>query len=186
MKIFKLDRRELEALIHYISYKADRDKLSAVKLHKILWYSESTYYLRYKKPIVGETYVKGPHGPMSPHANQAIKNLKKQDKMAVTDVGYHFNTRKKEYVPLIDPDLSDFSAEEISHVDLWIDAICRNTASGVSEFSHNEIWAVANEGEDIPYSAAIFAVSTPPSEECIAWANSIKCEGALLSEAVEA
>ncbi|MDR3166243.1 MAG: SocA family protein [Synergistaceae bacterium] len=169
---FDFDMRKLESLIHYISYKADREKLSAVKLYKILWFSETTYYQSHKKPIVGETYVKGAHGPLSCHAKKAIENLKGQEKMVVSRVNY-FNGHKMEYVPLINPDISCFSAEEISHVDGWIDAICMGTASGISEFSHNDIWAAADDGEALPYSAVFFAPPVPPSAESIAWARSI-------------
>ena len=185
MKNFDLNMKKLEALIHYICFKADRDQLSAVKLHKILWYAEATYYLQYKEPIAGETYVKGPHGPMSPHADKAIKNLKNQDKLAVSNVKY-YSGYKREYVPLVNPDLLEFSAREISHVDSWIEEICRGTASDISNYSHNEIWKVADMGEDLPYSAAIFAPAALPSVDCLAWAESIEYEESLTKEALEA
>ena len=142
MKNFDLNMEKFETLIHYICFKANREKLSATKIHKILWYSEATYYLQNKVPIVGETYVKGPHGPMSPHAQKAIKSLTKQEKLVVADVKYHDN-RKKEYVPLANPDLSQFCGQEISHIDSWIETVCSGSATEISEFSHNDIWKAA-------------------------------------------
>jgi len=69
-------------------------------------------------------------------------------------------------VPLRRPDLEAFSNDELKVVDQVIKWLWGKTAKEVSELSHEEMgWKVVEEGEDIPYSAALLARDAPLTEQ---------------------
>jgi len=164
-------REKLKELILHVSKKARLRDLGSIKLNKVLWFSDITAYLHLGEPITGETYLKRQFGPVSSHLPILLEELKEARKIVVRDSilgGYD----KKEYIALADPDLSQFSAEEISIVDEFIDFVCnQNTAESISELSHNRIWELAEIGEEIPYSAAFASNLGEINEEDIRWAK---------------
>lgn len=68
-----------------------------------------------------------------------------------------FNRTMHEYISSSEPEISTFSAQEISLVDDIIYHICHShMATSISEASPTRIWELSTIGEEIPYSA-IFA-----------------------------
>jgi hypothetical protein len=157
---FKWDK--FKALVHYICEKAENPSvLGAVKLNKVLWYSDTIHYLTTGQPITGETYVKRQRGPS------------KEGKIACGHVD-HFGFTKHEYVSIHEADKSIFSGEEIALIDRAFEHVCINhTARSVSEETHNVIWELAELGEEMPYYT-IFASGVGEIDEAdIAWANEV-------------
>jgi len=78
---------------------------------------------------------------------------------------------KKEFFALPRPDLSSFTADEISLVDEAIEYVTeRHTARSISEESHDRIWQLAHIGEEIPYFT-VFSIPAEITEEEINWAK---------------
>ncbi|MGO9021826.1 MAG: Panacea domain-containing protein [Syntrophobacteraceae bacterium] len=171
-------------LVHYICHIADRDKLGAVKLNKILWFSDVVSYVARDEPLTGATYIKRDLGPVPRDILRAIEELVRENKLVVRDVSYYGNT-KTEYITLQEPDLSNFSASEISLVDKVAHDICHHhTAKSISEKTHNIIWKLAGIGEEIPYYAVYAAELGEITEEAIEWArNSIEEDEGIYSKA---
>ena len=169
----KFAESKFKELILYISHKAEPKNLGAIKLNKILWYSDMLSYLLFEKPISGETYIKRQYGPVPKHILAVIDQLVASGDMCMRDTNY-FGYAKKEHLPLRKPDLSAFSADEISIVDNIIDTICEgHTATSISEHSHDRIWELAEIGEEIPYNT-IFASQLGEIDEFdIQWSQQI-------------
>jgi len=189
MSMPTLDMEKLKNLIHYICYKtyaAHSANFGKVKLNKILWFSDAIFYMNHRRPITGETYVKGQYGPMSQNILDALRELAHEMKVlesSVTQYGYP----KKEYAVLKNPDISSFTAEEISHVDEVIQRVCDNfTAAEISAFTHNDVWEAAEIGEEIPYVAVAFDRPVQPSREEIEWAKNVIDISERAHEVVEA
>lgn len=153
----ELDLSRLKAVTHYVCYRcADPSKLGAVKLNRVLLYSDWNYYLYAGKPITGDSYIKRQYGPVPGHILKAVEELCAESKIVTRTVSL-FGKEKKEYIALTIPDISIFNAEEISIVDNMINRVCiSHTADSISKASHDDIWRLAEIGEEIP-SHAIFA-----------------------------
>ncbi len=161
---------KFKALVHYVCFKCDRMDLGATKLNKTLWFSDVWFYLNHGRPITGETYVKQKFGPVSSRIEMVIDELRRNGLIEVRDAAY-FGYPKKEYIALKRPDLSLFSAEEISVVDMMIDGVCRkNTARSISEISHNQAWKLAEMGEEIPYYTVFSAPQAGITKADLEWA----------------
>lgn len=164
---------KFSALVHYICWRCqDPTKLGAIKLNKVLWFSDAIAFAQSGRSITGAKYIKRQFGPVPQKILQALERLERDHKLAVRERDYHGRT-KREYFALEPPEISAFSAEEISLVDSVIDAVCdHHTATSISELTHDDAWQLARIGEEIPLHAFLAAESGELTEESLAWAKS--------------
>ncbi len=173
----KLDRDKFKSLVHYVCFQApNQNKLGAVKLNKILFYSEMQSYQRSGQPIAGEKYVKRQYGPTSYHIPDILKELETDGLIAISKDGSKVyanqTTPTKLYYSLKRPNLDAFSADEIAIIDEVVDAICnRHTAASICKASHNVILESAEDGEEIPYYTSTAYLLGDVSPEDRAWAR---------------
>ncbi len=166
----KFQTDKFKCLVHYICYKADRDELGATKLNKILWFSDIWHYLTHGRTITGETYVKHHYGPVPKHIEPVLWDLQSSGMIQVRDAEY-FGYPKKEYITIRKPDLSCFTADEISSVNDIIDDVCKgHTAASISALSHNRAWELAEIGEEIPCFTVFAGDPSPINQSDIDWA----------------
>jgi len=129
------DRDKLMAMVHYIADAVPSARLGKVKLNKILWFSDREMYLQAGDTISGEVYLKFPYGPVPKHILGVIEDLENAGKLAVTKARID-KYEQYEYISLVDPDLSCFTAQEIDIIFRQITWISPLTATDVSKISH--------------------------------------------------
>jgi hypothetical protein len=154
---FEFDEDKFKELVLYISDKCEQDPdYGAVKLNKILFYSDFYAYLDFGKPITGAEYIALEHGP-APKLLAPIRR-EMEGKDIIIRENTRFGNRQVRVIPRRDPDLSKFSAQEIALVDEIINKFCGANAKLLSEISHLErCWQVAETKETIPYQAAFLS-----------------------------
>jgi hypothetical protein len=158
-------------LVHYICHIADRDELGATKLNKILWYSDIISYINRGESMTGSAYIKRQFGPVPKDILTALEELSAEGKMLIRDIPF-FGNMKREYITLVEPDISRFDASEISLVANLTHDICHHyTAESISEATHDIIWKLADMEEEIPYFAVYGAQLGEITEEDIQWAK---------------
>ena len=169
-----LDQNKLKTLVQYICFQChDPSVLGATKLNKILWYSDVIAFARGGASITGESYTKQQFGPVPRHILGVIEDLEAEEALAVREVEY-FGKLKKEYIALKKPDISMFTADEISLVDSVIDVVCHeHTATSISMASHDAIWKLAEIGEEIPVYAALASELGEVTEDDVKWAKQV-------------
>jgi hypothetical protein len=168
----KLNDAKMKALVHYICDKArDPSVLGSIKLNKVLWYSDAFYYYATGKAITGETYIKRQFGPVPKHILAILEQLE-QEKKIVRGKEIFFGYPKAEYISIADPDLSMFSAEEISLVDAAFEHVClKHTAMSISNASHDDIWKMAEIGEVLPLETTFVSDLDEVDESDVEWAR---------------
>lgn len=164
---------KLDLLVHYICAVCENPaQLGVTKLNKILWYSDVAHYERTGKSITSASYVKRQFGPVPRDIMATRERLRNAGKIfeRPAQLGRFSQTQ---LISLTEPDISAFTAEEISLVDAVTQEICGNhTASSISQLSHDAVWEVAAIGEEIPMFAAAFGGNVGEiDEDDIAWAN---------------
>jgi len=163
----------LDALVHYICARCENPaKLGATKLNKVLWYSDVFAFAETGASITGATYIKRQFGPVP--KDIIASRIRLQNSGAIVERHasvYDYN--QVQFVAVKKPDISKFSATQISLVDGVITAICANhTAASISNLSHDYIWESAQIGEEIPMAAAAFGGNFGEiNEDDIAWAR---------------
>jgi hypothetical protein len=147
-----------------------------VKLHKILYLSEMLQFAFEGHAIAGSVYVKRVFGPTSRELLSVLRELEREEAIRIGSVDY-FRFRKAVYLPQRDPDLSLFTANELTLIRDVIDFVANhNTAKTISEFSHNRAWEMAEFGAEIPYHTAFALFPVGVSEEAVEWATSVSGE----------
>jgi Protein of unknown function (DUF4065) len=178
MARMKMSRRrqrvpqKLEVLAHYICYKCqDPTVLGSTKLNKILWYSDVISLQVRGEAITGETYVKQQFGPVPKHILEVLKKLEKRKDIVVRPSEFH-GYSKKDLIALTAPDISMFKPEEISIVDHVLREVCFNhTASSISIATHDDIWKLAEIGEEIPIETSFASELAEITEDDVKWAK---------------
>jgi hypothetical protein len=167
----QFDRSKFKDVVLYTCHKCDRSKLGAVKLNKVLYFTDMIRYAWTGGPVTGATYKKRKHGPTTDFLLPVLRELSAERKIEIHDVNY-FGFTKKEYVPLVEADISRLSKEEIILLDQVIDFVCsENTAKTISEYSHQAPWEMVEFGEEIPYHSAFLLYPSEVSLEALEWAE---------------
>ncbi len=157
--------RKLRELMLYVSSRCDGDHLfGATKLNKILFFADFLAFGRLGKSITGQEYQRLRNGP-APRRLKPLRAAMVEARDCAMAERRVFDKFQHRLLPLRDADLSEFSGEEIAVVDEVISALRNDTASEVSERSHQFIgWEAAAEGEVIPYET-VFLETVPLTEE---------------------
>lgn len=150
----QFDEAKLAELILYISERCKESQtFGATLLNKILFYSDFLYFGHFGKSITGTTYVHRSKGPApSPQQFLPVRDsLIAQGRLKLEESTFGGYTQKRT-VALDPPRIDAFSDAERSFIDYVIDALKGQTATAVSDYSHNEVpWLLTEDGEEIPY-----------------------------------
>ena len=182
---FEENQEKLAELILYISQKCANDpRFGAVKLNKILFFSDFLSFANCDVPITGMEYQKLEHGP-GPRRLLPVRNgLVESGDLGIQALPLGGWVQQRT-VNLRAPNLEGFTAREIALVDSVIDALSAKTAKMVSDFSHRMSgWKVAMPRETIPYETVFLPEKPAPlSEDAIACGQRIAKELGLLAPA---
>lgn len=166
----QLNHKNLKDVVHYVCFTCPVVDLGAVKLNKVLYYSDMLFFAAHGRPLTGAAYRKRPYGPTTDSLLRAIRDLKAEGSIEESETEY-FGFRKKDYRSLVDFDVSKLTNAEIVCLDEIVEFVCRkNTARSISELSHDWVWHVAEMGEEMPYTAALLWNPSLVSDESKEWA----------------
>lgn len=166
---FTLNWDKLRAATLHVIGSCVPEDLGAVKLHKVLYYSDMLSYLDTGCPITGAEYRKRPFGPTCDALLPLIDDLARSHSIGVETVPYH-GYRKKQFRLLRQADTNHLSLEEKELLDEMIEFVCKNhSAKTISEFSHGMVWEMVEFGDVIPYHNALHLIPSVPSDDAVEW-----------------
>jgi hypothetical protein len=166
----QFDRAKLKDVVLYACASCDPARMGAVKLNKVLYFSDMLRYAHTGTPLTGATYRKRPMGPTCDQVLSVLKELSREGNLEIQETDY-FGYLKKEYIAA--PYRGDsLSPDEIRFLDEVIEFVCvNNTAKTISELSHNKAWEIAEFGQEIKYNSVFNLFPTQVSEETWEWAE---------------
>lgn len=148
---------KFKALVQYVCWlsREDPSKLGAVKLNKVLWFSEVISFAKIGEPITGARFVKQKFGPVPKSIMPVLDMLQREGLLRIMEVEY-YGHKKRQFVCQGDPNTDIFSKEELEIVDEVAASILNShTAASISDLTHDAIWKLAGIGEDIPLHAVL-------------------------------
>ena len=167
----QFDREKFKSLVLYVSAACARAKLGAVKMNKVLYFSDMLRYAQTGKSITGATYRKQTYGPVCEQLGSALAELRRDGEIEILESDY-FGFRKKEFIAKRAPETKLLAPEERALVDEIVQFVCfQNSAKTISEFSHNRAWESVGFGAEIPYVSAFSIFPTSVSREAFDWAE---------------
>jgi hypothetical protein len=152
MTEIQFNSHKFNELIVYIARRLGPEAaLGRVKLAKLLMASDFGAYERFGQSITGATYEKWEQGHLPRELTLADRDLVAQGAISVEEEDYFGKTLKR-VTARRDPDMSEFSEDELAVVEIAIQQFGHETATRLSELSHLEIgWRLADWKEAIPY-----------------------------------
>ncbi len=161
----EFDEAKFRELILYIADKSKEDpRFGAVKLNKVLYYSDFEAYRRLGQSITGASYQKLSEGP-APFQMLPQRRIVLDSGDAEMVCRPYFTGTQHRLVAQRSPREDLFDKEELDIVDQVIKGVWHMTAREVSEFSHRELgWQATTLGDEIPYQTAWLS-SDPVSQE---------------------
>ncbi len=165
--------KKLKELILYIAEKCKEDPaFGATKLNKILFLADMNSYAFKGISISGAKYIHKPNGPVAKRMLPVCEELRKE-KRAEINVENFFGYTLKRVVPLKGANVSMFTEEELSIVNMVIEETKHINATQLSQWTHTlNPWLLSSDGEEIPYSSVFVLFRLPVEEDGIKWAKS--------------
>jgi Protein of unknown function (DUF4065) len=165
----RLNRVKFKALVHYICWRCEDPRLlGTVKLNKVLWYAERIWYVRSGQPLAGATYIKQQYGVVAKTLAPLVVELEKEGALSTRE---RSGGSLMQYFARFEPDLSVFTAPEISVVDSLIETICfRDAPSPVDVSADDQVWKLAQIGETLPYYTVFAARPSEIRKRDMDWA----------------
>lgn len=160
------DDAKFRELLLYICRQSEGDApFGAVKLNKLLFYSDFIAYLQFGNAITWQPYQRLDNGPAPKKMLPTVKKMEERGDLATREVRY-YGLLQRQYCALRDPDLSRFSGDEIALVDRIIRECWGKNAKAMSEMSHSfRGWQQAKDGETIPYEVVLVRFERPTKQQ---------------------
>lgn len=162
----QFDREKFKDAMHYVVAKAgSHPGFGAIKLYKVLWFSDAKSFLITGEPITGEEYIRRQYGPVPKHALLVRSELEHEGRIRVWEDRY-YNRPITRFQSKLPADAHRLTAEERKTLDYWIKTIDEDhTAQSISDESHDYAWEIAKMGEVIPLYAFLATRWEDPTDE---------------------
>jgi Protein of unknown function (DUF4065) len=148
----EFNQKKFEELVVYIARRLGPEAaLGRVKLAKLLMASDFGAYERFGKSITGATYEKWEHGHLPRQLLLVERDMEAQGAIRVESESY-FGKTLKHIKAERDPQMAEFSEDEIAVIERAIRFFGYESASYLSDLSHLELgWRLAAWKEEIPF-----------------------------------
>lgn len=147
------------ALLYILERVGAKPNVGQTVIYKLLYFTDFDYYEKYEEQLIGACYIKNHHGPTPVEFGKIIHKM--QEKGEIEEVkSQYFGYDQTKYLPVIEPDLTVFNAQEIKHIDEVIERLADMSATHLSALSHKDVpWITATEGKAIDYESVFYRTS---------------------------
>lgn len=171
----KRDLDKTKAVIAYIIDYFQRNDLlkylGKVKLVKILWYADREFMYKYFKPITNLEYRKMPQGPLPSNFDSILKSMEEEDIIKSYKIDKLGGYTQHSFFCLKEPNLDDFTSQEINVLDKVIAQTYKKTAQQLSSQTHDELWESIGLGKVMPLESVFLQDVIPATIEDVDGSN---------------
>ncbi len=143
-------------LLYILERCAGKPNIGETVLNKLLYFCDFNYYELYEEHLTGARYKKLPYGPVPQQMTSIINKMIDQGQLKRINVEY-FDKPQTRFIPLVKPDLTQFSAAEKDVIDKVIEQLSDWNATKISEYSHNDKpWKATADKDYISYNLVFY------------------------------
>jgi hypothetical protein len=160
------NENKFRELVLFIARRSEGDpRFGAIKLNKLLFYSDFLAYLELGYPITGQPYFALENGPAPRYMVRVREQMVKSKEIAIARKPTLSGVQER-VLALREPDPNKFTPAEIDLVTKLLDACRGQSGTELSELSHRFAgWRLAGDREDIPYEVALVGNRKPTLSE---------------------
>jgi hypothetical protein len=148
----------LRNIILYVARKCEGARyFGAIKLNKIIWKADFDAYASRRRPVTGREYRRRYFGPAPLEMLPVHRDLLRDGLIRVDNRAYGDGLVEKRTVALAEPDLRDFTSEDLAFVDASIRHWWDKTGTETSDASHGVAWRTRQDNDPMPYELALLS-----------------------------
>lgn len=153
----KLNVEKFKNLLLYVAEKCSGNpKFGETVFYKLLYFIDFDFYETTENMLTGETYLKRKFGPVPKHFQDIVEKMIKDEEIKRITVAYH-NKKQKRYIPLVGPDVSRFSSQEMLFIDNIIDKLKNYGAVQIEDYSHEDVpFKTARDNKPLDYEMVFY------------------------------
>ncbi|MDB9741391.1 Panacea domain-containing protein [Akkermansiaceae bacterium] len=145
-----------QVLLYLLQKVGARPNVGQTVLYKLLYFIDFDYYEKHEEQLMGLTYIKNTYGP-TPREFKAVVDEMISEGSIDEVKAKHFALQQRKYLPVVSPDLSKLSGQELAMIDSVIHRYGDCSATQISELSHEDTpWQIAKDKENIEYEYAFY------------------------------
>jgi transcriptional regulator with XRE-family HTH domain len=145
-----------EVLLYILNKVGSRPNVGETVIYKLLYFIDFDFYEKYEEQLIGAKYIKNHHGP-TPVEFKKIADQMIEEKELFKVKDHYFQFPQTKYLPLREPDLAKFNANEIKLIDDVLDKLSHFNAIQISEYSHEDVpWKTTENGKPIDYESVFY------------------------------
>ncbi len=146
----------IQVFLYILKKVGAKPNVGQTVLYKLLYFIDFDYYELYETQLMGLKYIKNTFGPTPVDFAKITKKMADNEEIEIIKTKY-FNHEMTKYLPLVEPDLSLLSAQELAHIDKVLEKYSDKTANELSNYSHKDIpWIAAKDKDIIEYEAVFY------------------------------
>ena len=127
-----------QVILYVLHEVGGKPNVGEAVLHKLLYFIDFDYYEKFEENLMGATYLKDHHGPVSVELGSVIADIKK-------------------HYPLKRPQLDLLSAREIKHIDDVLARLSGKNAKEMEGYSREDIpWKSVRDGKPLSYESVFY------------------------------
>ena len=145
-----------QVLLYVLNEVGGRSNISETSLHALLYFIDFDYYEMFEGNLMGAMFVKNCHGPTSVDLGFILKDMQKRGEIERVQ-SKHYKYRQKKYLPLVRPNLSILSAQEIQHIDAVLARLSDKNTMEMERYSCEDIpWKSAQSRKPLSYESVFY------------------------------
>lgn len=151
-----VQQRKYHNAILYFAQNCENGTVGKKKLAKLLYKLDFDHFEKHLIPVTRAEYIKKDHGPVPRDFWAQLAEMQKRDMIRIEIKPTPYERDMELIVPLIEPDLNCFNAEELETLERTKNKWYSSSGREMAIQSHQELpWDRILEEEHIPYQLAL-------------------------------
>ncbi len=152
-------------IVNYFQCNNSPKNLGKVKLVKILWFADREFMHKYYRQLTNLEYRKMPYGPMPTNIDSLLQSMEKEAIIKSFEANNGVGYPQQSFMCLKEPNLNDFTAQEISLLDRIIIELQDKSATQLSNQTHDELWESIEQGKIMPLESVFLQDIIPATQD---------------------
>ena len=146
-----------QVILYVLDKVGDEPNVGEKVLHKFLYFIDFDYYEKFEENLMGETYIRNIHGPVSVNLNRELDRMVENGEVERTESTYFNYPQKRCSLKNKVLNFDALRPQEIEHIDEVLNKLSHMNGREIEMHSHGDIpWRCAQHRQVIPYESVFY------------------------------
>ncbi len=146
-----------QVILYVLDKVGNEPNVGEKVLHKLLYFIDFDYYEKFEENLMGETYMRNIHGPVSVNLNKELDRMDENGEVERTESTNFNYPQKRCRLKNMAPNFGALRPQDIEHIDEVLNRLSHMNGSETEMYSHGDIpWRCAQHRQVIPYESVFY------------------------------